>query len=792
MSDLDNLSVEELRVLAGYDSPPVKGGHVEEGLKSATSAGKHAQSKGGVRKYAAMIPRSLSALPGYTADLLQLGPNLVAHGIGALKGKPFEQPAGYGQRTKDVIDKATGNYAKPSTKGEKIYEAILDVVGPGKTKAAETIAKKIGKTAVSRIPRGALAGIGEATDSPFIVGLGAPVAFGAGKGALNYLRHKRNLSNVKKHQGRFIQDISEKSKHHFDPFTHEVAGHSLQRNATKGAYKDAQIEASDARKALEKIKEAQASHVSAEKVNRQSFRSNKKTYEQAYLNPTDLKRLSGREPEAIGAALQEGAKKTKDMWGNYVNKRYNTPEMLNFQETAKIHGDPAIEWFAQSYHNLENPSLKKQLVNTPVGKTVKSIMGLNEDASPAAFEEALRKLGPTTLNYHETKQLLGALSDAAGDQSGIYGKNAKKQLNHLAGNLSKQVEEAAEFAGIGPQYQKNKKIVKLQKEHIVDPVNMALTPGKDTAVSYHNIVADKGKSSKVLEQARKSLPLEEQRALGETILKNIGFEGGDFSSTAMRRKFLNLPKSSQESIFKMLDPDTRGKLKVHLSHPETYESINKRLPEYIPIYKEAKQKAKQALEDVKPKEITEAPAALFQKHQADVLSGKAKPKFASTSSALIRDMGKNSLGEHDISTLQTALKRAQPEVREAILGRLTPSVRKSLSEGATELDFLNKIAGSRHGMEGAADLVSNVSTKAGTVKKAINKVFYANPEKQYKKAKNAYEMERTGTTPKFFKPNISAIGIRSAARSLYPRHDSDADSLDNLSVEELRKIAGYD
>lgn len=746
---------------------------------------KESESKGGFKlgKYAAMIPRSSAAFPGYMADLLKLGPDLVAHGIGSITGKPYKQPKGYGERTKEAIDKRTNNYAKPTTKGEKIYEAVLDAVThPSKLSAGKTLAGKIGKTTASRIPAGALAGVGEATDSHILAGLVAPLAYGSGRGAVNSLRNKRNLANVKKHEQRFIGDISKKSADEFERFTHELAGNPMAFEELLKNIRNKREQSKPLTEALEKIKNnqrfavqgnraAQKSNKSFTKENQGKFYSDKERKELEKIYQTQAEPLGEKVYEAINKKQADLDKKHADIFGQTKQDIKNVPHAHteDFSHLAK-----------EAYEDLEGigkNSILKDALKTEKAKTVFKLMGVDTSGKDPQTLKLYLKLAaegkaPVNASIQELKRI-GKDTKIREGQFNVTSPAQVGETKHILKNIGEAKDRALEqVPGATARKAEAADIYGRHMATVRPHHDVTVAEGKnllETAV-YHSIEeASKGKGHHKVRAITDALGNENAHDWVKFRIAKLGNKNNKFDEKTLTNNFLGLTPSEQRAMVDAADPRTASVLNNYMHQTDILEKL--RQPTKTNYLSKADRDARfNAKNELTTQEMTpikkQYPSDLFKAHKKDVLEGRAAPTYRGSSRGIIRDLARNPVGEHDIATLQLSLNKLQPEVRKRILDKLPKPVQEKLTKGFEELAFLNKVAGSRHGLEGAGELVSKVSHKAGKVRGVAKKIFHANPEKQYKKAQQAYEWKRTGTTPKFFEFPINAPSIRKALKTL--------------------------
>jgi hypothetical protein len=801
MTEREKLEAE----IAGYDAQieNLKGGHIEKGLTSAKEVGKSAGRENGLRNYIAMIPRALATGAGYASDFV----NIPTYAMGWLAhkaaGVPYQEHPGHSEQLKQMFDKLTKNYGKPNTEHERLGEVLLESGLSGPIKAGTTAAKVIGKTIASRIPAVTGAAIGEATDSPFLAGIGIPLAVGTVKGYGKHWLHKARLGKIKHVEDKIIQDISKKSAHEFSPYTHEVAGHPLSLQEILANVRAKKEKTNALTEALNKTRNNQKITVQQNRAAQKKARQFKKENEEKFYTPKETKELEHTyqtQAEPLGEKLYNAVTKKQEA----LDVEHATMFGKTKQDVANIpkgHTEDLTHLAKEAYAELDgitNNQVLKDAVNTQKAKTVFKLMGVDPTGkSPETLKLHLKLASeghiPVTASIEELNRI-GKNTKIRESEFNVTSPEQVGETKHILKNIGAAKKAALEHvpgaparkAEAGETYGVHMKTVR--PHHDVTTIEGKHLP--ETALAHSIEKAAEGKGHHKVKAIADALGKETGAEWVKYRIAKMANKNNKYDEKTLVNNFLGLAPSEQRAMVEAADPRTAAVLNNYMHHGETLEKV--RTPSKTNFLtkeeRNARVKAKTelALHEATPVEKS-SPADLFRSHQKDILAGRAAPSHSATARGTIRDIGQGKSGEFDISQLRSAKNIMQPEAWARIKAKLPSHVVRQVESDISELSFLDNMVKRPAHAEVAGEALKVVSPKAGKIANYFKK--RANTEKAYSKIKQAYEHERLGTKPNFFIKNEKYLGRPGISILPRPKYEDDEAKL-RTEIEDLdRQIA---
>ena len=348
------------------------------------------KSKSSIPREATKVVRKILSVPGMMADLPITAINSGLAGFGSHRRIPSQQKS-----SEDLFDYMTSNYARPETKQEKIHDTALDILTPGIANKAKYLQKgaTLAAKSIKEFLKPTATGVTGAAAGQHFVNNDSP-----GAGLLASL-----LPGVVK--GGISAGIN-KAKPHVEDY---VSISKLKQN--KNIQKNVEDE----------IARLQGS-VGIENMGH----------------------------EATGKRGILSAKRSAKKFKEYFNDRYSTIDdyvnkYTDFNTNSKRFVDVSdgVDWIADHYKNLDQPSLKKEFLRSKTGEVFKRLLNVpktkNIDQEMGVIDLLVKhKPEVPKVSYNDARQLQRNIQNTL-SKAGEVGTKEQGQLRQVSEKLNKNM-----------------------------------------------------------------------------------------------------------------------------------------------------------------------------------------------------------------------------------------------------------------------------------------------------------------------------------------------------------------
>lgn len=229
----------------------------------------------------------------------------------------------------------------------------------------------------------------------------------------------------------------------------------------------------------------------------------------------------------------------------------------------------ASEWMMDQYKNLENASVKKKFLKSPLGENFKTLIGAKHDITTKEVDNLVhlnpnKLIDRSKLSYHDTNEVLDKIYDKLSNASEI-GTKEQGKLKKLSSMLKKNMDNTIKENVDPKDYKFIKRVNSRYKSFATNQKQTFNHILDENAADLQNVYKKVKETKPYLPTNKfiaKNLSEAEREQLANTYLRDLGASEGKLSPELLSKNLKNL-QSTESNYIKGLLPESQQN---NLSH----------------------------------------------------------------------------------------------------------------------------------------------------------------------------------------------------------------------------------